>query len=98
VTGVHIPSGPGYQVPLAESVATGAHVRVSTVGCITEPRQAAEIVSSGRADAVGLGREMLRDRISLCGQLRNSGSKSTTGRCSTCAPGPDGSTFPPPRA
>ncbi|GHF17696.1 NADH:flavin oxidoreductase/NADH oxidase [Pseudolysinimonas yzui] len=61
VTGVHIPSGPGYQVPLAESVAAGAHVRVSAVGRITEPRQAAEIVSSGQADAVMLGREMLRD-------------------------------------
>jgi 2,4-dienoyl-CoA reductase-like NADH-dependent reductase (Old Yellow Enzyme family) len=61
VTGVHIPSGPGYQVPLAESVAASAHVRVSSVGRITEPRQAAEIVASGRADAVMLGREMLRD-------------------------------------
>jgi 2,4-dienoyl-CoA reductase-like NADH-dependent reductase (Old Yellow Enzyme family) len=61
VTGVRIPSAPGYQVPLAESVAADAHVRVSTVGRITEPRQAAEIVSSGRADAVMLGREMLRD-------------------------------------
>jgi 2,4-dienoyl-CoA reductase-like NADH-dependent reductase (Old Yellow Enzyme family) len=61
VTGVHIPSGPGYQVPLAERVAAAAHVRVSTVGRITEPRQAAEIVSSGQADAVMLGREMLRD-------------------------------------
>jgi 2,4-dienoyl-CoA reductase-like NADH-dependent reductase (Old Yellow Enzyme family) len=61
VTGVRIPSGPGYQVPLAASVAAGAHVRVSTVGRITEPAQAAEIVSSGQADAVMLAREMLRD-------------------------------------
>lgn len=61
VTGVHIPSGPGYQVPLAESVHSNAHVRVSAVGRITEPRQAAEIISSGQADAVMLGREMLRD-------------------------------------
>jgi 2,4-dienoyl-CoA reductase-like NADH-dependent reductase (Old Yellow Enzyme family) len=61
VTGVHIPSGPGYQVPLAESVAAGAQVRVSAVGRITEPRQAAEVVASGQADAVMLGREMLRD-------------------------------------
>src|SRR5690606_4161436 len=61
VTGVHIPSGPGYQVPLAESVAADAHVRVSTVGRITEQRQAAEIVSTAQADAVMLGREMLRD-------------------------------------
>jgi 2,4-dienoyl-CoA reductase-like NADH-dependent reductase (Old Yellow Enzyme family) len=61
VTGVHIPSGPGYQVPLAETVAAGAQVRVSAVGRITEPRQAAEIISSGQADAVMLAREMLRD-------------------------------------
>jgi 2,4-dienoyl-CoA reductase-like NADH-dependent reductase (Old Yellow Enzyme family) len=61
VTGVHIPSGPGYQVPLAETVAARAQVRVSAVGRITEPRQAAEIISSGQADAVMLAREMLRD-------------------------------------
>jgi len=61
VTGVHIPSGPGYQVPLAESVAAEAGVRVSAVGRITEPRQAAELVASGQVDAVMLGREMLRD-------------------------------------
>ena len=61
VTGVHIPSGPGYQVPFAESVASGAGVRVSAVGRITEPRQAADLVASGQVDAVMLGREMLRD-------------------------------------
>lgn len=61
VTGVTIPSGPGYQVPLAESVAEAAHVRVSAVGRITEPRQAADLVESGAVDAVMLGREMLRD-------------------------------------
>jgi 2,4-dienoyl-CoA reductase-like NADH-dependent reductase (Old Yellow Enzyme family) len=61
VTGVRIPSGPGYQVPLAESVAAGGQVRVSSVGRITEPRQAAELVESGRVDAVMLAREMLRD-------------------------------------
>lgn len=61
VTGVKIPSGPGYQVPFAESVADEAGVPVSAVGRITEPRQAAEIVASGRVDAVMLGREMMRD-------------------------------------
>lgn len=61
VTGVTIPSGPGYQVPLAEAVATGAGVRVSAVGQITDPRHAAELVASGAVDAVMLGREMLRD-------------------------------------
>lgn len=61
VSGVRIPVGPGYQVPLAEEVGARAALRVSTVGMITEPAQAAEIVDSGRADAVMLGREMLRD-------------------------------------
>lgn len=61
VMGVALPTGAGYQVPFAESVAARAHVRVSAVGRITEPRQAADIVASGRVDAVMLGREMLRD-------------------------------------
>lgn len=34
---------------------------VSTVGLITEPQLANEIVESGKADAVLIGREMLRD-------------------------------------
>ena len=61
VTGVHIPSGPAYQLPYAESVAAEAAVPVSTVGRITEARQAAEIVDAGIVDAVMLGREMMRD-------------------------------------
>lgn len=61
VTGVHIPSGPGYQVPLAEYVRRESALPVNAVGLINTPQQAAEIVDSGRADAVMLGREMLRD-------------------------------------
>ena len=61
VTGVTIPSGPGYQVPLAEFVKENAHVPVSAVGRITEAQQAERIVASGQADAVMLGREMMRD-------------------------------------
>ena len=38
-----------------------AEVQASAVGLITEARQAAEIVDSGRADAVLLARELLRD-------------------------------------
>jgi 2,4-dienoyl-CoA reductase-like NADH-dependent reductase (Old Yellow Enzyme family) len=34
---------------------------VAAVGMITEPGQAEDIVASGRADAVLLGRELLRD-------------------------------------
>lgn len=56
-----IPTGPGYQVPFAARVREEAGLAVAAVGLITDPAQAEEIVSSGRADAVLLGRELLRD-------------------------------------
>jgi len=61
VGGVRIPIGPGYQVLFAEQVRAGADVPVSTVGLITDARQAEEIVATGKADAVMMGREMMRD-------------------------------------
>ena len=61
VSGVSIPLGPGYQVPLANFVKHESGVNVSAVGLITDARQAEAIVSSGQADAVMLAREMLRD-------------------------------------
>ncbi len=61
VTGVTIPSGPGYQVPFATYVHETADVEVAAVGLITTAQQASDIVSSGRAAAVLLGREMMRD-------------------------------------
>ena len=61
VSGVTIPLSPGYQVPFADFVASTAGVPVNAVGLITTAAQAEEIVSSGRADAVMLGREMMRD-------------------------------------
>ena len=61
ISGVRIPLGPGYQVPFAEQVRETADVAVSAVGLITEVVQAAAIVESGQADAVMLGREMMRD-------------------------------------
>jgi len=36
-------------------------MRTATVGLITEPEHADEIIRNGRADLVLLGREMLRD-------------------------------------
>jgi 2,4-dienoyl-CoA reductase-like NADH-dependent reductase (Old Yellow Enzyme family) len=56
-----IPVGPGYQVPFAERVRREAGILTGAVGMITEPAQAEEIVASGRADAVLLARELLRD-------------------------------------
>jgi 2,4-dienoyl-CoA reductase-like NADH-dependent reductase (Old Yellow Enzyme family) len=56
-----IPTGPGYQVPFAARVKAETDLAVGTVGEITRPRQAEEIISSGQADAVLLGRELLRN-------------------------------------
>jgi 2,4-dienoyl-CoA reductase-like NADH-dependent reductase (Old Yellow Enzyme family) len=61
MAGVRIPLGPGYQVPFAEFVRTTAGVGVNAVGLITEAQQAQQIVESGQADAVMLGRESMRD-------------------------------------
>ncbi len=60
VHGVAIPVEPGYQVPLAAYVHEPT-LPVSAVGLITEARQAENIVASGQADAVMMGRELLRD-------------------------------------
>ncbi|GGZ90502.1 NADH:flavin oxidoreductase/NADH oxidase [Streptomyces subrutilus] len=59
--GVSIPVGPGYQVPFAARVKTETTLAVAAVGLITEPEQAEKILANGEADAVLLGRELLRD-------------------------------------
>ncbi len=56
-----MPSGPGYQVHLAEAVRKGADIAVRAVGLITEPDHANSIVADGRADMVALGRAFLAD-------------------------------------
>jgi 2,4-dienoyl-CoA reductase-like NADH-dependent reductase (Old Yellow Enzyme family) len=56
-----IPLGAGYQVPISEAVRRGAQTLTATVGLITAPAHADEIIRNGRADMVLLGREMLRD-------------------------------------
>ena len=56
-----IPLGPGYQVPFASAIRTEAEMMTSAVGLITEPHQANEIITSGKADLVFVGREFLRD-------------------------------------
>jgi 2,4-dienoyl-CoA reductase-like NADH-dependent reductase (Old Yellow Enzyme family) len=56
-----IPTGPGYQVHLAEAVRRGAGLATRAVGLIDDPRQADEIVRAGRADLVALGRAFLAD-------------------------------------
>ncbi|MFE4367865.1 NADH:flavin oxidoreductase/NADH oxidase [Streptomyces sp. NPDC056835] len=60
-SGVRIPVGPGYQVPFAARVRAETRLPVAAVGLITQPEQAEKIVANGEADAVLLGRELLRD-------------------------------------
>lgn len=56
-----IPVGPGYQVRFAKEIREKAGVATSAVGVITDAHQAEEIITSGKADAVMLAREMLRN-------------------------------------
>jgi 2,4-dienoyl-CoA reductase-like NADH-dependent reductase (Old Yellow Enzyme family) len=56
-----IPVGPGFQVPFAARIRREAGIATSTVGLITEPRQAEEILQRGDADVIEMAREFLRD-------------------------------------
>ncbi|MFN7988201.1 MAG: NADH:flavin oxidoreductase/NADH oxidase [Thermoanaerobaculia bacterium] len=55
-----VPVEPGYQVPFAAKIREEASILTAAVGLITTARQAEEIVETGKADLVLLGREMLR--------------------------------------
>jgi 2,4-dienoyl-CoA reductase-like NADH-dependent reductase (Old Yellow Enzyme family) len=61
VATARVPVGASYQVPISEAVRKGADILTATVGLITEPMQADEIIRNHRADVVLLGRQMLRD-------------------------------------
>ena len=61
ITGVTIPSGPGYQVPLAEYVAERIKAPVSAVGQITDAKQAEQILQAGEVDVILIGRASLKD-------------------------------------
>ena len=61
VPGVHVPLGPGYQVPFAARIRAEAGIATGAVGLITGARQADEIIAQGQADVVLLARELLRD-------------------------------------
>ena len=52
---------PGYQVPFAEKIRQGAEIATAAVGFITEPKQADDVIRSGKADLVLLARQMLTD-------------------------------------
>ncbi len=54
-----IPVGPGYQVPFAERVKKETGITTGTVGMITDPQQAEDIIANGQADFISLARAML---------------------------------------
>lgn len=54
-------TGPGFMTPFATAVRNHVGIATATVGFITQPAQAEQIVATGLADAVLLGRELLRD-------------------------------------
>jgi len=61
VRGAKIPIAPNYQVPFAAAIREQAGMATGAVGMITEPEQANEIITSGKADLAFLAKEMLRD-------------------------------------
>jgi 2,4-dienoyl-CoA reductase-like NADH-dependent reductase (Old Yellow Enzyme family) len=56
-----ISAGPGYQVPFAAAVKADAGIPTGAVGIITTGTFAEQILQEGKADAVFLARELLRD-------------------------------------
>jgi 2,4-dienoyl-CoA reductase-like NADH-dependent reductase (Old Yellow Enzyme family) len=56
-----MPTAPGFQVPFAERIRKDAGILTGAVGMITEPRQAEDMLTAGRADLIFLGRRFLRD-------------------------------------
>jgi 2,4-dienoyl-CoA reductase-like NADH-dependent reductase (Old Yellow Enzyme family) len=58
---VQIPLGPGYQVPLAETIRKETGIMTGAVGLITTAAQANEIILTGKADMILIARASLRD-------------------------------------
>ena len=56
-----IPTGPLYQLPLAEAVRRGSGITTMAVGQITEPQQAENVLAEGQADMVAIGRRLMFD-------------------------------------
>ena len=56
-----IPRGLGFQVGYADEIRRGVGIATMAVGLIVDAVQAEEIIASGRADLVALGREALND-------------------------------------
>jgi 2,4-dienoyl-CoA reductase-like NADH-dependent reductase (Old Yellow Enzyme family) len=53
--------GPGYQVPFSEAIKAATGATTISVGMITKPKQAEEIVVAGKADMIALARGFIRN-------------------------------------
>lgn len=56
---IRIAVKPGYQVPFAQAVKAGSGIATRAVGLINTPGQAEEVITSGAADMVAIGRGLL---------------------------------------
>ncbi len=56
-----IPLALGYQVPFGETVRQKTGIKTMTVGLITSAKQAEDIIATGQADLVALGRGVMYD-------------------------------------
>lgn len=56
-----IPVARGYQIQFAKRIRDEAQIHTGGVGLITDPQYADEIITSGQADLVFIGRELLRE-------------------------------------
>ncbi|MGB0723407.1 MAG: NADH:flavin oxidoreductase/NADH oxidase [Gammaproteobacteria bacterium] len=56
-----VPIGPGYQVPFAERIKQETGITTMSVGMITEPQQAEDILQAGQADLIAMARGLLYD-------------------------------------
>lgn len=61
VPNAKIPVAPNYQVPFAAEIREKAEIATAAVGMITEAKQAEEILQTGKADAIFMARQFLRE-------------------------------------
>ena len=60
-TAARVKRGPGFQVPFAEQVRREADIKTMAVGLILDARQGEQILRSGQADFIAIGREVLHN-------------------------------------
>jgi len=60
-TAARVKRGPGFQVPFSERIRHEASIKTMAVGLILDGQQAEQILRSGQADLIAIGREALHD-------------------------------------